>query len=277
MNNLIYRGYHTSHLKTKDGLRVSGAYSSVHMVMKLIHRFKPDSVVCAWDKGRSQPRTELYPEYKAQRAKNHKPEDAEAIPKNIGIAQAIFKHLPVKQIVLDGVEADDILGYLTHRLKGKKIIVSNDQDFLQLVQKDVFVFLPNNNKLISSKNVEEFLGVPVDKYLIWKSMVGDSSDNIKGIKGVGPKRATSIINNNEPFPKEWLEIIERNVTLMNIGLILTSENIVDIKRTYALEQRKEYNLAKVKGIMAKYEFNSFLNRFYEVSNAFKGLRRKQKK
>jgi DNA polymerase-1 len=273
----LYRGYHTSHLKTKDGLRVSGAYSSVHMVIKLINRFKPNSVVIAWDKGRSQPRMELYPDYKAQRAKNRKPEDAEAIPKNIGIAQSIFKHLPVKQIVLDGVEADDIIGYLTHRLKGKRIIVSNDQDFLQLVQKDVFVFLPNNNQLISAKSVEEFLGVPVDKYLIWKAMVGDSSDNIKGIKGVGPKRATTIVNNNEPFPKEWLETIERNVTLMNIGLVLTTENIVDIKRTYGLEQRKEYNLQKVKGIMAKYEFNSLLNRFYEVSNAFKGLRRKKTK
>ena len=275
-NNLIYRGYHTSALKTKEGLRVSGAFSSVKMVVKLIQRFKPNSVVIAWDKGRSQPRMDLYPEYKAQRAKNKKPEDAEAIPKNIGIAQAIFKHLPVKQIVIDGVEADDILGYMTHRLKGKKIIVSNDQDFLQLVQKNTYVFLPSNNKLIGTKNVEALLGVPVEKYLLWKAMVGDSSDNIKGVQGVGAKTATKIINDdNGIIKKEWLPIIERNVELMNIGLVLTTEDIVEIKKQYGMEKIKEYNLQKVKGIMAKYEFNSLLNNFYEVSGAFKHLRTKK--
>lgn len=248
------------------------------MVIKLIDRFKPNSVIIAWDKGRSQPRMEMYPEYKAQRAKNKKPEDAEAIPKNIGIAQSIFKNLPVKQIIVDGVEADDILGYMVHRLKGKKIIVSNDQDFLQLIQPKVYQFLPNNNKLIGTKNVEKFLEVPVEKYLLWKAMVGDSSDNIKGVKGVGPKTATKIINDdNGIIKKEWLPIIERNVELMNIGLVLTNENIVDIKRQYALEKNKEFNLAKVKGIMAKYEFNSLVNQFYMVKNAFGKIRPKQNK
>ena len=164
---------------------------------------------------------------------------------------------------------------MTHRLKGKKIIISNDQDFLQLVQKDTYVFLPSSNKLIGRKNVEQFLGVPVEKYLLWKAMVGDSSDNIKGVQGVGSKTATKIINDdNGIIKKEWLPIIERNVELMNIGLVLTTENIVDIKKQYGMEKVKELNLAKVKGIMAKYEFNSLLNRFYEVKNAFGRLRKK---
>ena len=84
----------------------------------------------------------LYPEYKGHRDKNRKEEDKIAIKKNIKIMQRVLKYLPVKQIIVKDMEADDIIGYLTHRLKGTNTIVSNDHDFIQLVTDKTSVFLP---------------------------------------------------------------------------------------------------------------------------------------
>jgi len=244
------------------------------MLVKLIERWNPDSVVCAWDKGRSKPRLKLLPEYKGHREKNRDPDEQKALLENIHITQKALHHLPVKQIVMEGIEADDIIGYLTTILKGQKIVVSNDRDMLQLVKSGTWVFLPDKNKVISNHNVEEFLGVPVEKYVLFKALVGDASDNIKGVHGVGPKKAKKIINENLTMPMEWEDIIDRNCQLMNIGYVLEDEDLKQIRQQYKTQKNKDVDITQVRYLLAKHDINYILNNFKGFSRAFKSLRKK---
>lgn len=272
-SNLIYRAFHTNNLKNKKGERIGGAFGAVKMTLNLLKKFNPDICVMAWDAGRSPARLAKYPEYKAQREKQRKPEDVIDIKNNIKVCQEIFKHLPVRQIVVQDMEGDDIIGYLCCKLKGKKIIVSNDHDFIQLVKEDTSVFLPTVIKTITLENAQDFLGVPVDKYLIYKAIVGDTSDNISGIFRVGPVKAAKIINENEPFPKDWLTIIERNIELMNIGLLMTKQEMNAVVKNYNEEITKPIDAMKVRMIFERHNFKSLLFNFASVKFRFGQLRK----
>ena len=190
MNNIVYRAYHVSKLTNKKGERISGAFNSMRMVTNLMRKFRPDSVVIAWDLGKSKSRLKVYPEYKAQREKSRNEEDKIGIAKNMAMLKKIFSYLPVKQIEVQDIEADDILWWLSKKLKGKKILVSNDSDFIQLVSKDVRLYMPMakpvwtkwdkkkkmvaKSYLLSPTNVDRFIGFKRKYYVLWKSLVGDS-------------------------------------------------------------------------------------------------------
>jgi len=275
-NNLIYRGYHTSQLTDDTGLRISGVFQGMKMLHKLIKRFQPNSVVCAWDENRCQGRMKLYPDYKGHRDKNRKEEDTKAIKRNIKIMQKILEHLPVKQIVVKDMEADDVIGYLSHRIKGNNIVVSNDHDFIQLVSKQTSVFLPLPNKILTHKNVGDFLEIDPDHFLLYKALLGDDSDNIKGIKGVGPVTAKKILNDNLPMNKEWMPIIDRNLQLMNIGYFMTKEQMAEINAQYTYQKYKKVNVNKVRRIFAKHNFQSLLFNFESFRYEFGRLRQKKR-
>lgn len=129
MNNALYRANYVSRLTDKKGNRVSGVFNSVRMVNSLVRKHKPDSVAIVWDGGKSKGRLAIYPEYKSKRDKNRKEEDKIDIQRQREILIKIFSYLPVRQIQVEGIEADDVIGWLCEKLKGKKIIVSNDTDF----------------------------------------------------------------------------------------------------------------------------------------------------
>lgn len=272
-SNLIYRAFHTNNLKNKKGERIGGVFGSVKMTLNLLKKFNPDTVIMAWDAGRSPARMKMYPEYKAQRAAQRKPEDVEDIKRNIKICQEVFKHLPVRQIIVEDMEGDDIIGYLSCKLKGEKIVISNDLDFIQLVKEDTKVFIPSKVKTVTVENAEEFLGVPLDKYLIWKALVGDKSDNIKGIHGIGDVKAAKIINQNESFPKDWLTVIERNIELMNIGFLMTKDEMNAIVVQYNEEMKKPIDATKVRMIFERHGFKSLLFNFAAIKYRFGRLKK----
>ena len=239
--------------------------------------FQPYSVVCAWDESRCPGRIKLYPEYKGHRAKNRKEEDTVAIKKNIKIMQNILEHLPVKQLIVKGMEADDVIGYLSHRIRGNNMVISNDHDFIQLISEKTCMFLPMKNKILTKENIEDFIEIDHDHFLLYKAMVGDDSDNIKGISGVGPVTAKKILNDNLGIKKEWLTIIDRNVQLMNIGYFMTKENVTEINHQYAYQKNKKVNVNKVRDIFVKHNLKSLLFNFESFRYEFGRLRRKKKK
>lgn len=282
MNNLLFRAFFVSSLHNKSGQKVSGIFGAMKMLKVLLVKFKPDNVVVAWDLGKSQQRIQIYPEYKAHRDEKRKPEDVEALQYNRERTQAILSSLPVKQVMLQDVEADDVIGYLCEKLKGKKIVVSNDQDFFQLVNKDTHVYMPNKQKLIKPSNVENELGFPVKYYVLWKSMVGDTSDNIKGIHGIGPKKATKIIQGRLagqkklPINSDEMKILNRNKDLIAIGALLQPDQIKEIRKVYRKEKTKDLNFKAVKVQFAKQDFNTLFFAFQEWIHPFEILHRKSK-
>lgn len=284
-NNLLYRAHFVSKLTDKKGNRVSGIFNSMRMIGNLMKKFQPDSVVIVWDKGKSRARLAIFPEYKSQRDKNRKEQDVIDLQKQRMMLQTIFSYLPVKQVQLEGVEADDIIGWLVReKLKGKKIIVSNDTDFIQLVDKKVQLFLPNKANLLTPLNVDKHLGFPAKHYVLWKSLVGDNSDNIKGVHGIGPKKATGIILNGLNDKKKKLnisqeeqEILERNKYLIAIGAVLQDDDIKQIRKAYkkAKEQFSDVKFSKVRKIFKELNFTSLIYQFEEFEFRFKKLTRKE--
>ena len=296
-NNLLYRAHFASKLTDGKGTRISGAFNSMRMISNLMKKFKPDSVIVAWDLGKSKRRLQLFPEYKQQRDKNRKEEDKIAIAQNKEILIQLFDFLPVKQIQVQDIEADDIIGWLADKkLKGEKIIVSNDTDFIQLVKGKTKLYLPKGKRLVAKKGekskpyllserrVDAFLGFPLKHYILWKSLVGDRSDNINGIHGIGPVKATGIIRNGLtgkkklPINQQEQEILNRNKYLIAIGAILQDEDIDDIKKAYrkAKEQASKVRFSQVRKIFRKYKFTTLLYQIDEFEMRFNKLTRKIK-
>lgn len=284
-NNLLYRGYHVSKLTDRKGNRVSGVFNCMRMVNTLLRKFKPDTVVIAWDLGKSKSRLAIYPDYKQQRDKNRKEEDKIAIQQNKDMLIKLFSYLPVRQIMVQDIEADDIIGWLANdRLKGKKIIISNDSDFIQLVKKDTLLFLPHKGKLLTKRNIDEFLGFPAKHYTLWKSMVGDHSDNIKGIRGIGPKKATAIILNGVgekkklPINDEEQKILDRNKYLIAIGAILQDDDVKQIKKAWkkAKEDSTLVRFSQIRKIFRQLDFKTLLYQIDDFEIRFLKITRKGK-
>jgi DNA polymerase-1 len=196
--SVFYRGYYAMpNLSTKDGIPTGGVFGFASMALEVIKRLKPDYVAVAWDKPKTniRRRLELYPEYKAGR-KPAPPDFYEQIPVLHELLQAFGWPL----YELDDYEADDILGSLAVQASEQGIetlLITSDLDMLQLVNEHVHVYALktgfSNIELYSPKSFEAKYGIGVAQFLDYKSLVGDSSDNIPGVAGVGPVAAKKLL------------------------------------------------------------------------------------
>jgi DNA polymerase-1 len=186
-----------------DGHHIGGLTGFLKSIGYAIRMSDPTKVVVIFDGiGGSNARRNLYPEYKANRNSsritNHnifssKDEESESINNQISRLIQYLQCLPVTVISIDGLEADDIIGYLANKFQAheetqKVTIMSADKDFLQLVSDKVHCYSPTKKKIYTPKDVLEEFGVSSSNFLNYKILMGDSSDNIPGITGLGPKK-----------------------------------------------------------------------------------------
>jgi DNA polymerase-1 len=197
--SVFYRGYYAMpNLSTKDGVPTGGVFGFATMALEVIKRLKPDYVAVAWDKPKTniRKRLELYPEYKAGR----KPAPAD-FHEQVPVLQELLEAFGWPLYELDDYEADDIMGTLAVQASAKDIdtlLVTSDLDMLQLVNERVHVYALktglSNIELYSPKSFEAKYGIGVHQFLDFKSIKGDSSDNIPGVPGIGDKGARELIN-----------------------------------------------------------------------------------
>jgi DNA polymerase-1 len=191
-----------------SGSHVGGLVGFLRSLGYVTRIFDPTRVVVVWDgKGGSGNRKNIDPNYKAQRATSRithwglydtKEEETEALIGQLFRTQDYLECLPVQQMVLEKLEADDIMAYLAKRasLAGKKVtIVSSDKDFLQLVDNNIEVYAPVKKKTFTKDNIFEELKVLPVNYNLVKALLGDNSDNLQGVKGLGIKTVVA------EFPK----------------------------------------------------------------------------
>jgi len=166
--------------------------------------FDPTRVIVVWDgKGGSANRKNIDPNYKANRATSRithwglydtKAEETEALIGQLFRTKDYLECLPLQQIMMEKLEADDIIAYLAQQAdkNNKKItIISSDKDFLQMVNKNIEVYAPVKKKTFTADNIEEELKVIPENYNIVKALLGDNSDGLKGVKGLGIKTIIS--------------------------------------------------------------------------------------
>ncbi|PIB29500.1 DNA polymerase I [Maribacter sp. 4G9] len=196
---LIFRGYYAliknPRINSK-GMDTSAIMGFMNSLFDVIKREKPDHLAVCFDKGGSIERTELFPEYKANRD-----ETPDAIRIAIPYIQEILKAMHIPSVVLEGWEADDIIGTLSKQAEkeGYKVfMVTPDKDFGQLVSENIFMYRParmgNGIEIWGIPEVQKRFGVErPDQVIDYLGMMGDASDNIPGLPGVGDKTAKKFI------------------------------------------------------------------------------------
>lgn len=196
---LIFRGYYAlirNPIINSKGQDTSAIMGFVNSLFDVIRREKPDHLAVCFDKDGSAERTELFEDYKANR-------DAtpEAIKESVPIIQEILKAMHIPVIELSGLEADDIIGTLAQQAekKGYQVfMVTPDKDFAQLVTENIFMYRParmgNGIEVWGIPEVQKRFGVERPEQVIdYLGMMGDASDNIPGLPGVGDKTAKKFI------------------------------------------------------------------------------------
>ena len=195
-NALLHRAWHAiPPMSGPDGTMVNAAYGIVSVVFKLISQEKPGAFIACWDTAAPTFRHEQYEEYKATREKKE-----QELYDQIPIAKELLHAIGIPSFSKDGFEADDLIGTFSRMgsEKGYSVcIVTGDRDALQLVDDDVKVLAfkkgVSETKIYDAKLVEEEYGVTPEQLIDWKAIRGDSSDNIPGIKGIGEKGATELV------------------------------------------------------------------------------------
>lgn len=199
MNTLI-RSFSLLKAMNPTGTHVGGLVGFLRSLGYVTRIFDPTRVVIIWDgKGGSGNRQNIDPNYKAQRATarithwglyDTREEEQEALIGQLFRTRDYLDCLPVHQIVIEKLEADDIMAYLAKRASnaGKKVtIVSSDKDFLQLIDNNIEVYAPVKKKTFTKDNILEEIKVLPTNFNIVKSLLGDNSDNLPGVKGLGIK------------------------------------------------------------------------------------------
>ncbi|HEY5078221.1 MAG TPA: 5'-3' exonuclease H3TH domain-containing protein [Opitutaceae bacterium] len=194
--NLAYRGFFAiPELGRADGFPTNALHGWVKALWRLADLEKPDRTLVFFDLGGAQDRLALHPEYKANRE-----EMPEALSKQIPVIKDLTRAMGLGGVEQDGVESDDLLASYAWALarKGDEVlVVSSDKDFAQIVGERIAMLLPPptaNPKLgwrrMDRAAVIEKFGVPPSQIADYLALVGDTSDNIPGIAGVGPKTAS---------------------------------------------------------------------------------------
>lgn len=202
--NMLIRSFSLLKAMNPTGTHIGGLVGFLRSLGYVTRIFDPTRVVVVWDgKGGSGNRQNINPEYKAQRATarithwglyDSREEEQEALIGQLFRTQDYLECLPLQQIVIEKLEADDIIAYLAKRASGagKKVtIVSSDKDFYQLIDNNIEVYAPVKKKTFTIDNVKEEIGVLPQNYNIVKALLGDNSDNLQGVKGLGIKTILS--------------------------------------------------------------------------------------
>lgn len=229
--NAFLRAFTMINHLNSNGQHIGGLTGFLKSVGYAIKMLNPTKVVIVFDGvGGSNARRNLFPDYKANRNANRmtnysifhsKEEETEAINNQMQRLILYLKCLPVSIISVEGLEADDIIGYLTHKLENfsetKEVnIMSADQDFLQLVSEKTSVYSPTKKRIFKPKDVLAEYGVSAPNYINYKILLGDKSDNVPGVSGLGPVKLVKLFPELTGDSKVTLEgIIEKSAELIN--------------------------------------------------------------
>lgn len=295
-HNFAYRAGLVSgfSLSTSDGEDTTVLFAMLNMIRHQVDKYKPEEVCVCWDWEGSKIKEAIYPEYKEARKVIREKKDYFIdkslfidIGKQIRELQVVLPHFGIKQVKVRGVEADDVIGLLCEELKGV-LVVSSDKDLLQLVNDGALVYYSPRDILVTKENFRELFDVPPELFLYYKSIMGDKSDNITGLKGFGHKTSAKLalkyghwknwyqsVNEsllkeevldilNKPQKEEIskegvLELLDRNYSLMKAGYLV--QDLKDEVLKEFMEQTTTFNQEEIEKYFIDKSFNSYLARF----------------
>ncbi len=275
-SSLIFRAFFAlPNLTNADGVMTNGVYGFLTMYFRAVEEYKPDYILVAFDKKTKTFRHKEFEDYKANRDKA-----PNELNYQFGILKDILDSLNVKYLDIDGYEADDIVGTFSKIAKDENletVIITGDKDYFQLVNDKVVVFLTRKGisqmEEITVKSIEDNYGLSPKQLIDVKGLMGDKSDNIPGVDGIGEKTAIKFIKKygsmeglyeklDDIAGKKTKENLENSKAIAflskKIGTIATNApvgmDISDLKI-------KEPDLDSLREKFSKYNFNKFMEKF----------------
>lgn len=274
-SSYIFRAYFgiRQFLSTSQGFPTNALYGFINMLQKVVKDEKPDFLCVAFDSKEKTFRHDIYPDYKANR--DTPPED---LARQFPYFEPLVEAYNISSLRVPGFEADDIIGTLA--LQGFKagyrvVIVSGDKDMMQLVNPEVQMLDTMKNKWYGVKEVEEKFGVPPEKVIEVMGLMGDASDHIPGVKGVGPKTAAELIKKYGSIDELYQGIDEIDKKKLKAKLVQDKEQAflsrklaainTAIKLDCSLEELKVRPPKKedLKKLFSEFEFSSLLSNLEE--------------
>lgn len=275
-------------MKTPTGISTNAVYGFFQIMFKTIEEENPDKIIVAFDISSSEKRTKIFSEYKAGRHKT--PED---LTMQFPIIKELLRMMNIPIVQKDGIEADDILGAIAKKegKKGNKIIIlTGDRDYFQLVDMNVNIRYPKTIMgkteyiIYDNYKVNEEYGLTPEKLIEVKALMGDASDNIPGVKGIGEKTALKLIIQFENLEKiyEYIENSDgKEIAKATLNKLIQDKEMAYISRDlgridieYDYEKDLGINIDSIRytdwrteeaySYLKKISFNKFLDKFKDV-------------
>lgn len=280
-NSLLYRAFFAvRHLSTSGGTPTNAIYGLTTMLLKVLEE-KPDYVAVAFDTPKPTFRHEEYKEYKA-----HRKAPPDALIEQQPIARELIRAFNIPVVEVEGFEADDVVGAMAKKAKGRgieTIIVTGDLDTLQLVDNDVRVMTTvkgvSDTVVYDTQAVIDRFGIRPDQMTDFKGLKGDASDNIPGVPGIGDKTAVSLLReygsvenllqHASELPEGRVKTaIEQNTQLAELSKHLATI-VTDLPVEIVLDEYKarEPDYDALRDLFVRLEFKTMLKRLPEVAEA----------
>ena len=244
---MLYRAHFAmirNPLINSKGMHTSALFGFVNQIMKLINTEKPDLMIAAFDSPQKTFRHERYSEYKATREKM-----PEEMIEQLPYLWNILESMDIPLLEEPGFEADDIIGTLATKASKKGLdvfIVSGDKDFMQLINDKIFLYAPSGRqadiKIYDREGVIEKWGVPPEKIIDLLGLMGDSSDNVPGVLGVGEKTAVKLINEYGSLESSLDNANHVKNKRAREGLLNSKENAILSKELVTIETQMDLEI-----------------------------------
>ncbi|MFC4557257.1 5'-3' exonuclease H3TH domain-containing protein [Virgibacillus kekensis] len=271
---LLFRGFFATSfrgnfMKTSKGIPTNGIYQFMRYFLDAVEKFEPTHVICCWDMGSKTFRTEMCNSYKANRS-----EPPEELIPQFDLIKEVIEAFSLPNIGVENYEADDCIGTLARQYatEHEVIILTGDQDILQLVDDGIRVAImkkgQGNYDVFEKDSFLDKKGLLPKQIIDLKGLMGDSSDNYPGVKGIGEKTALkllqeyetidSLLENIDNLPKGAQTKIQTNLDMLHLSRDLAAIRC-DVPVDCSLDQAKwAYDKAKIEAKFEELEFNNLI-------------------
>ncbi len=226
-NNLVHRVYWIAKNQTRRE-KYFHVYLFLACVKSYIQAYSPQKVFCVWDEKQEKninPRYILYPGYKQNRNTEH----AKEVHKYNFLIYGLLKSLGIQNVYPHCYEADDVISIICNKINtddNEFRVITADKDLCQLICKNIEIYDPIKKDLYTHTNFKEKLKYSINDFLFTKAVLGDKSDNIEGVKGIGIKKLQKVLLKEIQLTQEQESIVFRNLAILDLKNVLTCDTEV---------------------------------------------------
>jgi DNA polymerase-1 len=247
-SSFLYRAYYSIRpLTSKEGVSINAVYGFCRMIRKLMDTHQPSYMLLVWDSKGKTVRHEMYSRYKETR---------QAMPSDLVHQKVLIQEfascIGLQQLAMQTIEADDLMYSVAKKLEEQgheSVVLSSDKDLGQVLSERVTILDPFKEELITKESLEKKLGFPLSKLSFYFALVGDASDNIPGVAGIGPKGAALLVQNFDSLEDLYANIdtitSERTRSLLRVSKdnAFLSQQLFILKRYETPSDKEEFKFS----------------------------------